>query len=152
MLNMRQFKSKISWQKASQSKKEVKLDIQYNQANNKLTMKFNSPFAGYKQASLEGTKETTSNGARFIGTANVNNVPSKIELEYSLKLNSKLKEVEVTWKGTRGSQSINVILSSKVDRYENEVEGSIVVTGSEIPESSLKFSGEYGSVTICPDF
>ena len=148
VLNLKKskFHSKISWQGPNQPKEEVKLVIQFNKTDNKLTMKFNSPFAGYEEITLEGTKETTPNGAKFTGTANANNVPSKIVVDYSLKLDSAVKQVDITWKGTRGNKFIDVIFKSKVDLAEHEVEGSIVVTGSEFQEASMNFKGEYGKL------
>ena len=74
----------------------------------------------------------------------LNNKPSKIEVEYSLKRDSPVKEFEFTWKGTQGSKFINVAVKSKADVSEKEVKGSVVVTSSEFKEASMTFEGEYG--------
>ena len=136
----------MTWtNKRGKQKKEVKLVVQFNKTDNKLTMKFVSPFAKAKNVDLEGFKETTTNGARFVGTAKVNNKPSKIEVEYSLKRDSPRKEFEFTWKGTQGSKFINVAVNGMADSEpENKVKGSVVVTSSEFKEASMKFEGEYG--------
>ena len=135
----------MTWtNKRGKNKKEVKLVVQFNKTDNKLTMKFVSPFAKAKNVDLEGFKETTTNGARFVGTAKVNNKPSKIEVEYNLKRDLPVKEFEFTWKGTQGSKFINVAVKSKADVSEKEVKGSVVVTSSEFKEASMTFEGEYG--------
>ena len=144
-LNMSQFQSKISWTNAQGGdKKDVKLMVQFNKNDNKLTMKFNSPFARLKNVELDGLKESTANGAIFKGTAKVNNDPATIDVEYSLMMDTPVKEFEATLKGTRGNKFINVAYKSKVDVAEKEVKGSLVVTGSEFKETSIQFEAEYG--------
>ena len=144
-LNMSQFQSTISWTNAQgEDKKDVKLTVQFNKNDNKLTMKFNSPFAQLQNVELDGLKESTANGAIFKGTAKVNNDPATIDVEYSLMMDTPVKEFEATLKGTRGNKFINVAYKSKVDLAEKEVKGSLVVTGSEFKETSIQFEAEYG--------
>ena len=143
-LKTSKFQTKMSSKKEGQNWKDIKLMVKFSKTDNKLTMKFSSPFSKLKNVELDGVKESTSNGHKFVGTAKINNKPATIEMDYSLKVDTPVKEFEATLKGTKGNKYVNVAYKSKVDMEEKEAKGSLVVTSSEFKETSIVFEAEYG--------